>query len=83
MQILKKKTNILDYTNHTKLELYNQGIYCIYHTSKPNIYYVGYAKVFKNSPRHKTGFNGRWLKHLSDLKTNKHHSQYLQNTINK
>ena len=48
------------------------GIYSIYSKSQ-NCYYIGKSKDI-----HK-----RILKHKSDLRLNKHHSQYLQNTYNK
>lgn len=74
MQTSKKRTSIINYTDNTKEEISKQGIYCIYHIDKPNTFYVGLAKSF---------FNKRWLKHLSDLRLNRHHSVYLQNTYNK
>lgn len=48
------------------------GIYSIYSKSQ-NCYYIGKSKDI-----HK-----RILKHKSDLRLNRHHSQYLQNTYNK
>ena len=48
------------------------GIYKIYSISQ-NKYYIGKSK----------NIEARFLKHLSDLKLNRHHSQYLQNVYNK
>lgn len=48
------------------------GIYYIYSKSQ-NCYYVGKSK----------DIHLRFLKHLSDLRLNKHHSPYLQNVFNK
>lgn len=58
------------------------GIYKIYHLSKPNIVYVGstFRKHIKDC---KKGFYGRWIEHFSKLNRNKHHSKYLQNVVNK
>ena len=48
------------------------GIYSIYSKSQ-NCYYIGKSKDIYY----------RILKHKSDLRLNRHHSQYLQNTYNK
>lgn len=48
------------------------GVYSIYSKSQDK-YYIGKSKDIKK----------RILKHISDLKLNRHHSQYLQNVYNK
>lgn len=49
------------------------GIYKIQSKLKPDRIYIGSAVNIKH----------RWVCHLSDLKTNKHHSKKLQNHFNK
>lgn len=59
------------------------GVYRIYHVEKPGIFYVGSTKREYKQKTCKNGCYGRWVEHYLLLKKNKHHSQYLQNTINK
>ena len=59
------------------------GVYKIYHISKPEVLYIGSTfrqplkKVCKN------GFYGRWIEHYNSLKKKTHYNTYLQNVINK
>lgn len=62
--------------------IFENGIYVIYHEDKPNIYYVG--SVFRNGIKQSAkGFNSRWREHKIFLRKNKHHSKYLQRVVNK
>lgn len=77
----------IDFNKHSKESLnrlYKQGIYSISHIKKPNIFYVGFttSRIY-NKIKAQQGFRGRWSKHITDLRKNKHHSKYLQNIYNK
>lgn len=65
-----------------KENLDKNGIYKIYHLSKPNIYYIG-STYRTHKKLCKRGFYGRWIEHFSRLNRKIHHSKYLQNVINK
>lgn len=56
-------------------KLHMIGVYII--SNKTNKF------VYIGSTTMKKGFIRRWLGHCSDLKLNKHHSQHLQNHVNK
>lgn len=58
------------------------GVYMIYHISKPHLVYIGstYRTISKQC---KKGIYGRWIEHFSRLKSKNHHSIKLQNLINK
>ena len=58
------------------------GVYMIYHISKPHFVYIGstYRTISKQC---KKGIYGRWIEHFSKLKSKNHHSIKLQNLINK
>lgn len=59
------------------------GIYAIYHEAKPERLYIGSTtQVSDVKPSHR-GFYKRFYDHLRELRLNKHHSKYLQNTTNK
>lgn len=59
--------------DETSEDLFTCGVYSI--TNKINgKMYVGSTSI---------SFYSRWLKHLKDLKKNKHHSTKLQNSVNK
>lgn len=67
---------------NNKENLDKNGVYKIYHLSKPNIYYIG--STFRTHKKIcKKGFYGRWIEHFSALNRKTHHSKYLQNVINK
>jgi group I intron endonuclease len=53
----------------------NTGVYSI--TNLTN------NKIYIGSVSSKKGFNGRWSRHIFDLKNNKHHSKHLQLSWNK
>lgn len=61
-------------------DLSKTGIYAIRCLTNSKIY-IGSALSTKNK-KHKNGFYGRWMKHLSDLKAGKHRNKYLQNSYN-
>lgn len=73
---------ILNYTSHTLQELQFTGIYKIEHVSKPNYVYIGSASglVSKNGY---FGFLRRWMRHLTELKNNKHYNKKIQRIVNK
>lgn len=59
------------------------GIYTIHHKSKPERLYVGSTTKYKSDRPSHTGFYKRFYDHYRSLRLNKHHSRFLQNTINK
>jgi ribosomal protein L3 len=65
--------------NNNKLnkikKMSNTGVYSI--TNLTN------NKIYIGSVSSKKGFNGRWSRHIFDLKNNKHHSKHLQLSWNK
>ena len=59
------------------------GIYAIYHEAKPQRLYIGSTtQITADRPSHR-GFYKRFYDHTRELKQGKHHSKYLQNTVNK
>jgi group I intron endonuclease len=54
-------------------ELKISGVYKIYSKSKPDRIYIGSSVDIKK----------RWIKHVCELRLNKHHSLKLQNHVNK
>lgn len=59
------------------------GVYKIYHINSPDKVYVGSASRDSHYKESQRGFYRRFIEHLRMLKLNSHHSQYLQNAINK
>lgn len=71
-----------------KIDNYNEdvsynGVYLIYHTSKPEMVYIGSTKRKYNNKKCKNGCYGRWVEHYNRLSKNIHKSHYLQSVINK
>lgn len=73
---------ILNYTSNSLLELTQTGIYKIEHSSKPGQCYIGSA-VGLTSCNGYFGFLRRWMKHLTELKNNKHANLKLQRVVTK
>lgn len=68
----------------SKLEnLEKVGVYSIHHDQKPDRLYVGSTTMMNKGRRSHRGFYKRFYDHIRELKLNKHHSKYLQNTVNK
>lgn len=58
------------------------GVYMIYHISKPHFVYIG--STFRTHKKEcKKGMYGRWIEHMSLIRKNKHHSIKLQRLVNK
>jgi len=60
---------------------YKTGVYQIKNLVNDKVYIGSASRVTKHGCSY--GFTGRFSKHLSMLKNNKHHSKYLQNAWNK
>jgi group I intron endonuclease len=58
------------------------GIYKLWHTEKPKLFYIGSASGLRGRQSER-GFQTRLLKHLNALKRNRHHSKWLQRIVNK
>ena len=65
---------LINFTTEKITDLKLTGVYGILHTNNPSILYVGSTA---------SSFADRWRKHLSNFRRNSHHSQYLQNVVNK
>ena len=65
---------LINFTTEEIIDLKLTGVYGILHMNKPSILYVGSTA---------SSFADRWRKHLSSLRRKCHHSQYLQNVVNK
>lgn len=68
--------------NNNKSNLYDCGVYKIYHEYNPSIIYIGSTSRTTNK-KYQSGFYNRWKSHLNLLKNSKHNSKYLQNIVNK
>jgi hypothetical protein len=69
--------------NQTIENLSKVGVYSIHHSSRPGRFYIG-STVKNNADRiSHMGFYKRFYDHLRILNLGKHHSKYLQNTVNK
>jgi group I intron endonuclease len=60
----------------------SNGVYKIYHLSKPHLAYIGSSCRY-HKKRCKKGMYGRWIEHHSMLKNGNHHSIYLQRVVDK
>lgn len=77
--MFKMKYKVSSYLNISKHFYYKMGVYKIYHIINPTIVYIGSTKTIGKY----TGFYKRLTVHIRDLITNRHHSKYLQNVVNK
>lgn len=73
-------TFILARTKSNYSDIHKTGIYRIYHVDKPDIFYIGSATSNK---RWREGFKQRWICHIKELKSNSHHSPFLQRVVDK
>lgn len=64
-------------------DLGSVGVYSIHHSEKPERLYVGSTSKIKSEKASHRGFYKRFYDHLRELRLNKHHCKYLQNTVNK
>lgn len=74
-KVLKNKID--DLTDVSK-----NGVYMIYHTSKPDKVYIG-STFRTHHKKCRKGIYGRWIEHHSRLINDTHHSIKLQRFINK
>lgn len=62
--------------------IFQCGVYSIHHINKPNVLYVGSASKVRHR-NHISGMYARWNAHLYCFRKGNHHSNYLQNVVNK
>jgi len=83
MSTMNNKLEIFKFTKHTREEIDKIGIYKIsLKNDFKNRCYIGSALITDKRKSHR-GFFVRWKSHLEELEKNKHHSQKLQNAVNK
>ncbi len=83
---LVKKHNIIPFSslhNELRSDLDKTGVYLIYHTCKPGIYYIGSAATHVAATYKDKGFLQRWRNHFSTIKRGIHFNAYLQRVVSK
>lgn len=79
---MSKLYNVLEQYLCTTNNISKNGVYVIYHISKPHLKYIG-STCRNHTKKCKKGIYGRCVEHFSLLKRGLHHSFYLQNVVNK
>lgn len=68
--------------NHES-DIHKFGVYKLFHINNPENFYIGSAANRAKEGAWKKGFYHRLQSHLKGLREKKHHSNFLQNIINK